>query len=415
MRQPYELSIALRYLRAKSRNSFISLISLLSMLGIALAVAVLIVVLSVMNGFESEIQQRALAMVSDATLTAMDGPLEDWRATRERALEHADVRAAAPFVEGQGVVVAGEQLAGIAVRGVDPALERDVSGVAELVVHGALEALDGERWGMVIGAALAETLGVGVGDRVILVLPEARVTPVGMVPTQKRFDVVGVFDAGMLEYDRGWVFVNLGHAASLFGTGGRASGLRLNVAEPFAAGRVVAELANDLGGGFYVSDWTRQNEILVRSIQLTKSILFVVLSLVVAVAAFNIISTLVMVVRDKRGDIAILRSLGTSPRSIVGVFTSQGTLIGVIGTGLGIGLGVLVASQLASIVGSIEAVLGVDLLAAEVYPVDGLPTQARAGEIARIAALALGLAVLATIYPALSAARQPPAEALRHE
>lgn len=419
MRQPYQLSIALRYLRARSRNSFISLISLLSMLGIALAVAVLIVVLSVMNGFETEIQQRALAMVSDATLTRRDAPLEDWRAARERALAHDEIAAAAPFVEGQGVAVAGDALAGIAVRGVDPGLERAVSGVAERVVHGSLGALEPGEHGIVVGIALADELGVGLGDDVTLLLPEGRVTPIGIVPRLRRFEVVGIFDAGMLEYDRGWAFVHVDDAARLFGTGGRASGLRLSVTAPYAAGRIVMELANALaaerGGSFYVSDWMRENQVIVRSIELTKTILFVVLSLVVAVAAFNIISTLVMVVRDKRGDIAILRSLGTSPRSIVGVFTSQGTAIGVIGTVAGIGLGVLVAAQLANIVAFIEAVFSVDLLAADVYPIDGLPTQARAGEVARIAALALGLAVLATIYPALSAARQPPAEALRHE
>lgn len=415
MRQPYELSIALRYLRARSRNSFISLISLLSMLGIALAVAVLIVVLSVMNGFETQIQQRALAMVSDATLTGMDAPLEDWTAARERALEHAEVDAVAPFVEGQAVAHAGDSLGGVAVRGIVPELERDVSGIAELVQRGALGALEPEGRGIVIGIALAEELGVEVGEKVTLLLPEGRVTPVGILPRFRRFTVAGIFDAGMLEYDRGWAFVHLADAAELFRTGGRASGLRLSVTEPFAAGRIVGEVARELGGGYYVSDWTRENEILVRSIELTKSILFVVLSLVVAVAAFNIVSTLVMVVRDKRGDIAILRSLGTTPRSIVGVFTSQGTAIGVVGTLAGLGLGVLVAGQLANIVELIEAVFGLDLLAAEVYPIDGLPTEPRPGEIARIAALALGLAVIATIYPAFSAARQPPAEALRHE
>lgn len=419
MRQPYQLSIALRYLRARSRNGFISMISLLSMLGIALAVAVLIVVLSVMNGFETEIQQRALAMVSDATLTRREGALEDWRAAREQALAHGEVRAAAPFVEGQGVAVAGDALAGIAVRGVDPELERGVSRVAERVVQGSLGALEAGGHGIVVGVALAEELSVGLGDAVTLLLPEGRVTPIGIVPRLRRFEVVGIFDAGMLEYDRGWAFVHLDDAARLFGTGGEASGLRLGVTEPYAAGRIVMELANALiaerGGSFYVSDWTRENQVIVRSIELTKTILFVVLSLVVAVAAFNIISTLVMVVREKRGDIAILRSLGTSPRSIVGVFTSQGTAIGIVGTIAGIGLGLLVAGQLANIVSFIEAVSGADLLAAEVYPIDGLPTEARAGQVVRIAALAFGLAVLATIYPALSAARQPPAEALRHE
>ena len=419
MRQPYELSIALRYLRARSSHSFISFISAVSMIGIGLAVAVLIVVLSVMNGFEYELQQRILGMVSDATIGGYDGPLEDWQGLRARALQRPDVSAAAPFVEGQGMAVAGESLAGVIVRGVDPELEREVSSINDAIREGNIDSLTPGSYSVLIGGSLAEALNVGVGDEIVLVLAEARVTPAGLVPRLRSLEVAGIFEAGMYEYDRGLVFVNLADAAVLFHTAGRATGVRLNVTDFYAASRVATELATELanekGSNFYVDDWTRQHSIYFRSIQLQKSIMFVILSLVIAVAAFNIVSTLMMVVRDKRGDIAILRSFGAAPRAIMTVFASQGTLIGLVGTLLGVALALLVTSQLANFVGLLEAWFDIDLLSADVYFLSDLPTQLRALEIAEISALALGLAVAATFYPALAAARQPPAEALRYE
>ena len=419
MRQPYELSIALRYLRARSSHSFISFISAVSMIGIGLAVAVLIVVLSVMNGFEYELQQRILGMVSDATIGGYDGPLEDWQGLRARALQRPDVSAAAPFVEGQGMAVAGESLAGVIVRGVDPELEREVSSINDAIREGNIDSLTPGSYSVLIGGSLAEVLNVGVGDEIVLVLAEARVTPAGLVPRVRSLEVAGIFEAGMYEYDRGLVFVNLADAAVLFRTAGRATGVRLNVTDFYAASRVATELATELanekGSNFYVDDWTRQHAIYFRSIQLQKSIMFVILSLVIAVAAFNIVSTLMMVVRDKRGDIAILRSFGAAPRAIMTVFASQGTLIGLVGTLLGVALALLVTSQLGNFVGLLEAWFDIDLLSADVYFLSDLPTQLRALEIAEISALALGLAVAATFYPALAAARQPPAEALRYE
>ncbi|WP_428101863.1 lipoprotein-releasing ABC transporter permease subunit [Candidatus Rariloculus sp.] len=415
MKQPYQLSIALRYLRARSRNGFISFISLVSMVGIGLAVAVLIVVLSVMNGFEYELQQRILGMVSDAAITGFDGPLDDWRAVRDRALEREDVVAAAPFVEGQGMVVAGEATAGVAVRGVEPLLEPSVSAIADVLREGSIDALQAGSFNMLIGSILAEELDVGIGDSVVLLLAQGRVTPAGIFPRLRSFTVAGVFEAGMYEYDRGLTFVNMSDAERLFGTDGRASGIRLAVTDIYSAGRVATELAIDLGGGFYVTDWTRQHVNFFRSIQLTKTIMFVILSLVVGVAAFNIVSTLVMVVRDKRGDIAILRSIGTSPLGILAIFANQGTLVGLLGTLFGVGLGLLVVTQLEAAVAVLEAWLNIDLLSAEVYFISDLPTRVNLGEIAQIALLALVLAVAATFYPAFSAARQPPAEALRYE
>jgi lipoprotein-releasing system permease protein len=433
MRQPYELSIALRYLRARSSHSFISFISVVSMIGIGLAVAVLIVVLSVMNGFEYELQQRILGMVSDATIGDYDGQLEDWQELRARALERADVTAAAPFVEGQGMAVAGESLAagspnrgqevqpaGVIVRGVDPELEPHVSSINDALQEGSIGALTPDSYAVLIGRSLAEALGVGVGDEMLLVLAEGRVTPAGIVPRYRTFTVAGIFEAGMYEYDRGLVFVNFADASRLFHTDGRATGVRLNVTDFYAASRIATELARELvaktgSNTLYVDDWTRQHSTYFRSIQLQKSIMFVILSLVIAVAAFNIVSTLMMVVRDKRGDIAILRSFGAAPRAIMTVFASQGTLIGVVGTVFGVVLAMLVTWQLANFVGLLEAWFDIDLLSADVYFLSDLPTQLRALEIAEISALALGLAVAATFYPALSAAHQPPAEALRYE
>jgi len=385
------------------------------MLGVSLAVAVLMVVLSVFNGFESELQQRILGMASDATLWGLTEPLADWRVTRELALQREDIIEAAPFIEGQGIAVIGEKFAGISVRGIEPRLETGVTTIGEILVEGELDSLASGSFNMVLGSTLAQTLGVGVGDKLMLWLAEANVTPAGLIPRRRSFTVSGIFEAGMYEYDRGLVFVNMEDAGKLFRTDGRASGLNLAVADIYVARRVITDFALDLGGGFSVSDWTRQHANLFRSIQLTRSIFFVILSLVIGVAAFNIVSTLVMVVRDKRGDIAILKSLGASPGSILSVFTGQGTLIGLIGTLFGLALGLGVIAVLEPTVGLIEAWLNIELVSAEVYGLSSLPTEARGMEIGQIALFALVMTIVATIYPALSAARQPPARALRHE
>jgi lipoprotein-releasing system permease protein len=389
------------------------------MIGIGIAVAVLIIVLSVMNGFEHELERRILGMVSDATITGYDAPLDDWRQMRDRVLQDPEVAAAAPFVEGQALAVAGESLAGVTVRGVDPELERSVSSIASIMRRGSLETLAPDSFDAVIGANLAATLGVDVGDEIVLVLADARVTGAGLMPRMRAFTVTGVFEAGMYEYDRGLVFVSFADAGKLFRTRGRATGLRLDIASLYeareVADRVARGLANELGKNFYIDDWMRQHYNYFRSIQLQKSMMFVILSLVIAVAAFNIVSTLMMVVRDKRGDIAILRSFGTTPRSVMSIFATQGTFIGVIGTVFGIALAMLVTWQLENFVSLLEQWLGIDLLSADVYFLSDLPTQVRWLEVAEIAALAFGLALAATFYPALSAARQPPAEALRYE
>ncbi len=389
------------------------------MIGIALAVAVLIVVLSVMNGFEHELQERVLGMVSDASISGYEAPLENWPELRERVLARDDVDAVAPYVEGQAMAVSGSALAGVIVRGIDPSLERTVSSIASVTKQGSIDALTSGSYDIVIGVNLAATLGVNVGDEITLVLAEGFVTPAGLVPRQRSFRVAGIFEAGMYEYDRGLVFTSFDDAGRLFHTGGRATGLRLAIGSVYEARDVAMAAARALvdeqAEKFYVDDWTRQHYTYFRSIQLQKTIMFVILSLVIAVAAFNIVSTLMMVVRDKRGDIAILRSFGTTPRSILTLFASQGTFIGLVGTLLGVALAVLVTWQLGNFVAAIERWFHIDLLAADVYFLSDLPTQVRLLDVVEISGLALALAIAATFYPALSAARQPPAEALRYE
>ena len=415
MRASYEWFVGSRYLRSGHRNRFISFISLISMLGLALGVAVLIVVLSVMNGFELELRQRILSMTSHATLMGLEGRLDDWPAIRARALENPAVIAAAPYIEDQGMLVNGEHVSGAQVRGIVPSEEESVGSLGSRMVSGRLEDLVTGSYRVVLGSALAEELDLRVGDRVVLVVAKGNTTPVGVVPRTKRFTVSGVFSAGMYEFDRGLALIAMGDAAKLYRLGDGVTGVRMKLDDLFRAPAVVRDVAVALGGGYYVSDWTRRHANFFRSIELTKSIMFFILLLVVAVAAFNIVSTLVMVVREKQSDIAILRTMGSTPRSILGVFIVQGAVIGLLGTLAGIGLGVLVSNNVESLVHGLERLVGTQFLDASVYFMSDLPASVEWGDVVRIAGTAFALCCAATLYPAWRAARTQPAQALRHE
>lgn len=415
MLKPYEFFIAIRHLRSRNRNRFVSFISLISVVGIALSVAVLIVVLSVMNGFEYEVRNRILSVVPHATITGLNGRIEDWQFLLDTVTADPEVIATAPFVKGQGMLVGKSGIAGVQLRGVMPMRETDVSGAAELVGTDVLQSLQSRSYRIVIGRELARRLGVEVGDRIILMTTQGSMTPVGLMPRMRRFEVAGIFYAGMYEFDRSLAYIHIEDGARLMGMGNAVSGISLAVTEPLEANRIVRSGARVYGGGVYVSDWTREHANFFRSIELTKSIIFVILLLVVTVAAFNIVSTLVMVVREKAAEIAILRSMGASSKSILLIFITEGTLIGLVGTCLGLLLGLLLAINLGSIVGFIEILLGVHFVAPDVYFISELPSEVQADDVVRICAVAFILTVLATVYPALRAAGTNPARALRHE
>ena len=415
MFRPLELFVGLRYTRAKRRNHFISFISLTSMLGIALGVTALITVLSVMNGFEKELRERILGMAAHATVSGPEGRLEGWREVAERLAGQPRLLGLAPYVQAEGMLTEGDTVRGTRVRGILPKAEPQVSTVGSQMIEGRLEDLVPGAFGMLLGRDLARVLGVGVGDRVTLVAPQARVTPAGVLPRLRRFTVVGVFAVGMYEYDAGLALIHIEDAAKLFGLGDAVSGLRLRIDDMFAAPRVAREVAAQLPGRYWVSDWTQQHANFFRAVRTEKTVMFVILTLIVAVAAFNIVSTLVMVVSDKKSDIAILRTLGASPRSIMGMFMVQGSIIGVVGTVLGVVGGVALALNVETVVAGIEQLFRVKFLSPDVYYISDLPSDMHWGDVARIALVALVLSLGATLYPAWRASRTQPAEALRYE
>ncbi|MEN7342718.1 MAG: lipoprotein-releasing ABC transporter permease subunit [Pseudomonadota bacterium] len=411
----YETLIGSRYLRARSGGGFISFISVISTVGVAIGIAVLIVVLSVVNGFERELTDRLLAMSSDATVEGLDSELTEWQLRKSLALEHPQVDGVAPYIEEKALASFGDALSGIVLRGILPAEEQTVSSIDRLMQDGTLDALAPRGYGIVIGVDLAEALGVGVGDRLLVMIAEGRVTPAGIAPRLRRFDVVGIYRAGMYEFDRRLALIHMDDASRLFRMRDNVTGIRLDVDDIFSAPEIAREVAIEQGGGVMISDWTRRHSAFFRSIQITKSILFVILLLVIAVAAFNIVSTLVMVVRNKRGDIAILRTLGASRRSILGVFITQGALIGLVGALFGVGLGLLISFNLVAIVGWVESMFNVTVLAADVYFISDLPSELRWSDVALVVAVALLLVFMATLYPAWRASKTNPAEELRFE
>jgi len=414
---PYELRIGRRYLRSTG-NRFLSFISMMSMTGVAIGVAVLIVVLSVMNGFERELRNRILSITSHATLTAFSAGLPDWRNVLARAAQQPGVVGVAPYVEGEALLIADRAdgaSSGAVMRGILPAEERKVSAVADRMVSGKLDALADGDYRVVLGSELARKLRVSPGDSVVFAVAQGVVTPAGVIPRMRRFHVAGVFESGMYEIDATLALVALGDAAKLLRLGDRVTGLRLKLADPFLAPYTVRDVSNALGGGLYVDDWTREHANFFRSIELTKQMLFFILLLVVAVAAFNIVSTLVMAVKDKRPDIAILRTMGARPTSILGVFATQGVVIGLIGTASGVALGMLIAANLEMLVHGLESVLHTRFMDASVYLMSDLPAHVELRDVVLIAATAFALCCLSTLYPAWRAATTNPARALRHE
>ena len=418
MQIPYELLLGWRYTRAgraTRRNGFISFISGVSMLGIALGVAALIIVLSVMNGFQKEVRDRMLSVVSHIEIFSPYGAaLPDVAQTLARAKAHPQVVGAAPFIGTQALLARGEDMKGAIVRGIDPALEGEVTDLAAGLQGGALARLVPGEFGIVLGRDLARQLGVMEGDKVTLVAPSGQVTPAGVVPRLKQMTVVGVFDSGHYEYDAGLVMLHVEDAARIFRLEG-PTGIRLKLKDLHQARDVAAQLAGSLGGDLYIRDWTRQNRNWFAAVQLEKRMMFIILTLIVAVAAFNLVSTLVMTVTDKRADIAILRTLGASPGSIMGIFVVQGSLVGVIGTLAGLLLGLGVAFNIDVLVPALERMLDASFLPQEIYLISRMPSDPQSSDIVPIGVIALVLAFVATLYPSWRASRVNPAEALRYE
>jgi len=415
MFRPKELYIGLRYTRAKRRNGFVSFIALLSMLGIALGVAALIVVLSVMNGFGKELRERTLGMTAHATVTGQDGRLDDWQSVQAKISKHPNVLNSAPFTQNEAMLSNRSRVSGAIIRGVFPTLEPSVSDIDEKMVSGKLADLKPGEFGIILGRELANAMGVFEGEKITVITPQANVTPVGVMPRLKRFTVVGVFEAGMHQFDRSMAIINIQDAQKLFSMGSSVEGLRLKLDDMFSAYKVTHELDSLVGEDYWVRDWTQMNNNLFKALKTEKVVMFIILLLIVAVAAFNIISTLVMTVNEKQADIAILRTIGMTPNSLMWVFIVQGTVIGLVGTIIGVGIGVPIAANVGDIVSFIESIFQTKFLPADVYYISDIKSDLRLSDVLTYSASAFGLSVLATIYPAWRAARIQPADALRYE
>jgi lipoprotein-releasing system permease protein len=414
---PYELFIGLRYTRAKRKNHFISFISLTSMVGIALGVAALIIVLSVMNGFQSELRSRILGVASHIEITEYANQLSEWKALTKQVELQPQVQASAPYIMAQGMLSNAQAVQGALVRGIKPDAENKVADLGKNMKQGQLSDLRAGAFHIVLGADLAYALGVNVGDKVVLMAPQGQFTPTGVVPRIKQFTVVGLFQIGMYEYDAGLALIHIQDAAKLYRMGDNVSGLRLKINDLFDAPATTQELAKTLLplGAYYITDWTQQHANFFKAIQLEKRVMFIILTLIVAVAAFNIVSTLVMAVTDKRADIAIMRTLGASPRSIMQIFIIQGALIGIIGTFFGAALGVVIALNIDTIIPFIENLFHVQFLAKDVYYISDLPSKLEWSDTITIIITSIVLSLMATLYPSYKASKINPAEALRYE
>ena len=411
----YELLVGLRYTRAKRRNHFISFISATSMAGIALGVAALIVVLSVMNGFQKVLRERILGVASHLQISGPNNQLADWRAVAKAGAAEPRVVASAPFVNAQGMLAAGQSVRGSLVRGILPELENKVADFGNHMRAGRLESLKDGEFGIVLGADLARNLGANVGEKLALIAPQGMVTPAGVVPRLKQFTVVGIFDSGFIEADAGLALIHLADAQKLYQMGDAVSGVRFKLDDIFAARTVAREMMAKMTADYYALDWTRSHANFFRAVEIEKRVMFVILTLIVAVAAFNVVSTLVMLVTDKQSDIAILRTLGSSPWSIMQVFMVQGLLIGVIGTLAGVVLGVLVGLNVETVVPAIEHALGFKFLSKDVYMIPDLPSDVQPRDVITVGIVSLVLSFIATLYPSWRASKVNPAEALRYE
>lgn len=411
----YELLVGLRYTRARRRNRFIGINSAVSMIGIAVGVWALIVVLSVMNGFQKEVRTRILGVVSHLQILADDNRLEDWRGVQKTAAQNPHVLATAPFVQAQAMLSNGQAVRGAVVRGILPAEEEKVADIAHHMRAGSLDSLKPGEFGVVLGADLARALGVLRGDKIALVAPQGVVTPAGVIPRLKQFTVAGVFEAGIIDADSGLALVHLRDAQTLYQMGDAVSGVRLKLDDLFAARAVAHELLATLPREVFASDWTRSHANFFRAVAIEKRMMFLILGLIVLVAAINIISTLVMAVTDKQADIAILRTLGAAPGSVLQIFMVQGMVMGVVGTLAGVVAGIVTALNIDVIVPAIESAMNIKFLPKDVYLIPDLPSDLQSGDVIVIASMALVLSFLATIYPSWRAARVNPAEALRYE
>jgi lipoprotein-releasing system permease protein len=415
MPTPYEWLIGTRYLRSTHRRGFVSFVAIVSVLGLALGVATLIVVLSVMNGFQREIRARILSVSSHATMMGLEGNLSNWQTIQREVLKQPGVVAAAPYIEEQAMLANGAHIDGAIVRGVLPKQETTTDGLSQRVIAGKFSDLQEGQYNTILGSALAKDLDVHVGGSVVLIAPDGIATPTGVVPRMRRFRVVGIVESGVYEIDRGLALVEMTDAARLFRLNDRVTGLRLALKDPQRAPATVRAVAKALGGNFYVKDWTMDHEIFFRSIESMKKMMFIILFMIVGVAAFNIVATLVMIVKEKQTDIAILRTLGAGPPNILFTFAVQGVLIGLGGTVLGAILGKVLSDHLGTLVGALERLFDTQFIDARVYFISDLPTYVEGSDVLQICGVAFVLCALATIYPAWRASRTAPAQALRHE
>ena len=411
----YELWIGLRYTRAKRRNHFISFITGTAIMGMVIGVAALIAVMAVMNGFDHTLRARILAVTSDVIIQGNGVPVLDWPTAVKRLSTIPDVTGMAPYVQAQAMLSHDGLVSGAVIEGIDPSLESRVNKLASDMKMGDLQSLRTHPWGIVLGRALARQLGVTVGDKITLISPQGGVTPLGVTPALRQFTVVGLFSVGIYAYDSGMAYISLGDAQRLYGLNQGVTGLRMQIKDPFAAPAFAARLQQQLGAAFYIQDWTQTHENFFKALSMEKLVMFVILSLIIAVAAFNIVATLVMVVTDKETDIAILRTIGATPHSIMLIFMVQGGIIGLVGTLLGVFFGVLLALNIPTLVPAIEQLFHVQFISPEVYSISQLPSKLEPWDVIHVAIAALIMSWIATLYPSWRASRVAPAEALRYE